>query len=108
MLLVLKEYVHTSFRRIYIFTIFFTQLLFSFSPPFLGETDVMLDDISFENCGEGDIPAGSDQLSCDFEEDTCSWYHDYTASLLWKRSNRKFSDGPTGNGGYLTESKNLV
>lgn len=68
----------------------------------------MLDDISFENCGEGDVPAGSDQLSCDFEKDTCSWYHDYTASLLWKRSNGKFSDGPDRNGEYLTEVNTLL
>lgn len=57
----------------------------------------MLDDISFENCGEGEVPAGSDQLSCDFEENTCSWYHDYTASLMWKRSNGNL-EGPAGNG----------
>lgn len=64
----------------------------------------MLDDISFENCGEGQIPAGSDQLSCDFEVDTCSWYLDYTASLLWERSNGVFS-GPAGNGEYPIDSK---
>lgn len=52
----------------------------------------MLDDIRFENCGEGDVPAESDRLSCDFEKDACSWYHDYTANLLWKRSNREFQD----------------
>lgn len=45
----------------------------------------MLDDIKFEYCADGDIPAGSDQLSCDFENDTCSWYHDYTTDLLWER-----------------------
>uniref|UniRef100_A0A3Q2NV61 MAM and LDL-receptor class A domain-containing protein 1-like n=1 Tax=Fundulus heteroclitus TaxID=8078 RepID=A0A3Q2NV61_FUNHE len=57
----------------------------------------MLDDISFDNCAEGDIPEGSDHLSCDFETDTCSWYHDYTASLLWKRTNGVFTD-LNGNG----------
>lgn len=65
----------------------------------------MLDDIRFENCGEGEVPAGSDQLSCHFDEDTCSWYHDYTASLLWKRSNGGFGDGPTGNGEHPIDSK---
>lgn len=50
----------------------------------MSTTDVMLDDIKFEYCAEGDVPEGSDQLSCDFEENTCSWYHDYTASMLWE------------------------
>ncbi|XP_038573588.1 MAM and LDL-receptor class A domain-containing protein 1 [Micropterus salmoides] len=77
------------------------KLQFLFSPPISSEADVMLDDISFDNCGEGDVPAGSDQLSCDFQKDTCSWYHDYTASLLWKRSNGKYNEGPTGNGYYM-------
>ncbi|XP_063741755.1 MAM and LDL-receptor class A domain-containing protein 1-like [Eleginops maclovinus] len=55
------------------------MLRFSFKP--VVAIGVMMDDIMFENCAEGDVPAGSDQLSCDFEEDTCSWYHDHTASL---------------------------
>jgi len=58
---------------------------------------VLLDDISFEYCGDEGIPDGSDLLSCDFEKDTCSWYHDYTASLLWKRRSGTFGD-ITGNG----------
>lgn len=45
----------------------------------------MLDDIKFENCADGDVPEGSDQLSCSFDKDICSWYPDYTASILWKR-----------------------
>ncbi|XP_074544676.1 MAM and LDL-receptor class A domain-containing protein 1 [Halichoeres trimaculatus] len=61
----------------------------------------MLDDINFENCLEGDIPAGSDQLSCDFENDTCSWYYDYSSNLLWKRSDGGFNEGPDGNGYYM-------
>ncbi|XP_026169194.1 MAM and LDL-receptor class A domain-containing protein 2 [Mastacembelus armatus] len=77
------------------------KLLFSFSPSFMARSDVMLDDISFENCREGDIPAGSDQLSCDFEKDTCSWYHDYSAHLLWKRSKEKFNEDPSQNGYYM-------
>uniref|UniRef100_A0A3P8UAG2 MAM domain-containing protein n=1 Tax=Amphiprion percula TaxID=161767 RepID=A0A3P8UAG2_AMPPE len=60
----------------------------------------MLDDIMFENCGEEDIPAGSDHLSCDFEKDTCSWYHDYTATLLWKMTDGKYEELP-GNGNYM-------
>ncbi|XP_070701014.1 MAM and LDL-receptor class A domain-containing protein 1 [Pempheris klunzingeri] len=40
------------------------KVVFSFSPPYLEATDVMLDDIIFENCGEGDAPTGSEQLSC--------------------------------------------
>lgn len=58
----------------------------------------MLDDINFEYCAEGEVPAGSDQLSCNFEKDTCSWYHDYTASLLWKRSKGGFDEGPDEEG----------
>lgn len=57
----------------------------------------MVDDISFEYCEEGEVPAGSHQLSCDFETDTCSWYPDYTASLLWERNDR-YDDGPAGEG----------
>lgn len=45
----------------------------------------MLDDIKFENCADGDVLEGSDQLSCGFDSDTCSWYDDYTAGILWKR-----------------------
>lgn len=43
-----------------------------------------MDDISFEYCAEGDDPEGSDQLSCDFEKDICSWYHDYAVGNLWE------------------------
>lgn len=67
---------------------------------------MMLDDISFENCGEEDIPDGSDRLSCNFEKDTCSWYHDYTASLMWKRS-KGIYDSITGNGKNLVLVKEL-
>ncbi|KAG7228996.1 hypothetical protein INR49_013229 [Caranx melampygus] len=68
------------------------KLQFSLYPSIFGLQDTMLDDISFDICGEGDVPAGSDQLSCDFESDTCSWYHDYTASLLWERTPGSFPD----------------
>uniref|UniRef100_A0A3Q3KDZ0 MAM domain-containing protein n=1 Tax=Monopterus albus TaxID=43700 RepID=A0A3Q3KDZ0_MONAL len=68
----------------------------------------MLDDISFENCAEGDVPIGSDQLSCDFEKDTCSWYHDYTASILWERSNGKFNKEPTRNGDHPVGSRGTI
>ncbi|KAM7379552.1 hypothetical protein PAMP_005098 [Pampus punctatissimus] len=74
--------------------------MISFEPPFMEHPDIMLDDITFENCAAGDVPAGSDQLSCDFENNTCSWYHDYTASLLWKRS--KEIQGPDGKGYYMS------
>lgn len=70
--------------------LFSLQLQLSFSPPFSQEPEVVLDDISLDYCAEGDVPTGSDQLSCDFEEDICSWYHDYSASLLWEsKSNLK-------------------
>ncbi|KAM9718846.1 MAM and LDL-receptor class A domain-containing protein 1 [Menidia menidia] len=76
------------------------KLQFSHSPSFMGPTDVMVDDITFEYCGNEDIPDGSDRLSCDFEKDTCSWYHDYTASLMWKRSNGLLED-IAGNGYFM-------
>ncbi|XP_075875933.1 MAM and LDL-receptor class A domain-containing protein 1 [Nelusetta ayraudi] len=60
------------------------KLDLSFDPP-MSTMDVMLDDMKFEYCAEGDVPEDSDQLSCDFEENTCSWYHDYTASMLWEK-----------------------
>lgn len=72
--------------------------------PFLGDIDVMLDDIMFNNCAAGDIPAGSEQLSCDFENDTCSWYHDYTASLLWQRSKHEFGNNPEVTGQPLLKT----
>ncbi|XP_068593728.1 MAM and LDL-receptor class A domain-containing protein 1 isoform X2 [Cebidichthys violaceus] len=78
------------------------KLRFSFNPPYMVAFDVMLDDVSFDNCREGDVPAGSDQLSCDFEKDTCSWYHSYTASLLWERNNIIFSEDSTAKGYYMT------
>lgn len=67
----------------------------------------MLDDISFKNCIDEDIPEGSDHLSCDFEKKTCSWYHDYTASLLWESSAVVF-DAPKGNGECSTDYKHEV
>lgn len=78
----------------------FLQLRLSFDQGFLTEKDVMVDDISFEYCEEGEVPAGSEQLSCDFETDTCSWYPDYTASLLWERSDGRYDDGPAGEGEF--------
>lgn len=61
------------------------QLQLSLAPSLLSTPVVVLDDIQFENCADKDVPAGSDQLSCDFKIDTCSWYHDYTADLLWEK-----------------------
>ncbi|XP_071348966.1 MAM and LDL-receptor class A domain-containing protein 2 isoform X2 [Trachinotus anak] len=77
------------------------KLLFSLDLYTSQPKDVMLDDISFDSCGEGDVPAGSDQLSCDFEKDTCSWYPDYTASLLWDRTDGRYDEGPAGKGYYM-------
>ncbi|CAL8279708.1 unnamed protein product [Lota lota] len=84
------------------------KLEFSLQAPFLAVLDVMLDDIAFKHCGEWDVPVGSDQLTCDFEKDTCSWYADNFKGLLWKRSRGYFGeDGPgydhtTGKGYYMT------
>ncbi|KAM8850746.1 MAM and LDL-receptor class A domain-containing protein 1 isoform 2-T2 [Spinachia spinachia] len=64
-------------------------------------SDLMLDDVSFNYCRDGDFPAGSGQLSCDFEKDTCSWNHDYTASLLWKRSKMAFDEVPSAKGFFM-------
>lgn len=71
---------------------FFLQLQLSFIPPFSSTPVVVLDDIQFENCADEDVPAGSDQLSCDFKYNTCSWYHDYTVGLLWERENDKLNE----------------
>lgn len=45
-----------------------------------------MDDITLMDCAEGDIPAGSEKLSCDFERDTCGWYLDQSANLTWERT----------------------
>lgn len=62
-----------------------TKLVFSVDPTSIGDQDIMLDDITMTDCAEGDIPAASDHLSCDFENDTCSWYHDQSTEITWKR-----------------------
>ncbi|KAL6103987.1 uncharacterized protein ACO6RY_13812 [Pungitius sinensis] len=77
------------------------KLRFTFSPAFSVPSDVMLDDVRFDYCRDGDFPTGSDQLSCDFEEDTCSWNHDYNASLLWKRTKQSFNEVPTAEGYFM-------
>ncbi|XP_067219288.1 MAM and LDL-receptor class A domain-containing protein 1 isoform X1 [Chanodichthys erythropterus] len=61
------------------------KLVFSVDPISIGDQDIMLDDITMTDCAEGDIPAASDHLSCDFENDTCSWYHDQSTEITWKR-----------------------
>ncbi|CAL9689267.1 unnamed protein product [Knipowitschia caucasica] len=65
------------------------KLQFVSPRPFMGSNNIKLDDILFNNCAKNDIPPGSDQLSCDFEQDTCSWYHDYSSSLVWTRKSDK-------------------
>ncbi|XP_056452213.1 MAM and LDL-receptor class A domain-containing protein 1-like [Gadus chalcogrammus] len=86
------------------------KLEFSFDAPFLDVCDVMLDDITLKHCGEWDVPAGSDQLTCDFEKDTCSWYADNTKRLLWKINGRFGEPGydhTTGKGHYMNiETRN--
>lgn len=62
------------------------QLLFSVDPTYIGNQDVMIDDITLMGCAEGDIPADSEQLSCDFERNTCGWYIDHSDSLIWERT----------------------
>ncbi|XP_028297170.1 MAM and LDL-receptor class A domain-containing protein 2 isoform X2 [Gouania willdenowi] len=68
------------------------KLRISFSPSLMETVDAFLDDVIFENCADGDVPAGSDRLSCDFETDTCSWYHDYRTDLLWRRTTKELND----------------
>lgn len=64
--------------------LFSLQLELSYEIPFIGKVNTTLDDLELEFCAEGEVPKDSDQLSCDFDkENTCSWYHDYTTSLLW-------------------------
>ncbi|XP_055007320.1 MAM and LDL-receptor class A domain-containing protein 1 isoform X2 [Boleophthalmus pectinirostris] len=77
------------------------KLQFVSQRPFMGHSDIKLDDILFNNCGLDDIPPASDQLSCDFEKDTCSWYHDYTANLLWDRNKFEFGDNPEVTGYHM-------
>ncbi|XP_061588557.1 MAM and LDL-receptor class A domain-containing protein 2 [Cololabis saira] len=76
------------------------KLQLSYEPSYSEKSDIMLDDVSFVNCREEDIPDGSDHLSCDFENDICSWYNDYTQSLLWKRNKDSYED-LNGNGTYM-------
>ncbi|KAL7876289.1 hypothetical protein AOLI_G00112520 [Acnodon oligacanthus] len=47
----------------------------------------MLDDVRLTGCAEGDVPAGSKQLSRDFERDLCGWYPDQSASLNCESAN---------------------
>ncbi|XP_034159304.2 MAM and LDL-receptor class A domain-containing protein 1 isoform X1 [Pangasianodon hypophthalmus] len=84
-----------------------SKLLFSIVPTYIGHQDIMMDDITLMGCAEGDIPAGSEQLSCDFERNTCGWYIDQSASLTWERKKPSFDNqGPghdqtTGSGYYM-------
>ncbi|KAJ8011341.1 hypothetical protein DPEC_G00057130 [Dallia pectoralis] len=78
------------------------KLGFYADPPFFGAKDVMLDDISFETCWEEEIPAGSQNLTCDFEQDTCAWFPNQTTSHLWKRSKGK--DHTTGSGYFMSNN----
>ncbi|XP_037401783.1 MAM and LDL-receptor class A domain-containing protein 1 isoform X2 [Pygocentrus nattereri] len=86
------------------------KLVFSVDPTHIGNQDVMLDDVRLTGCAEGDVPAGSEQLSCDFEKDLCGWYPDQSASLNWERANGQKpsldNQGPgydhtTGSGYYI-------
>uniref|UniRef100_A0A8C7ZAE1 MAM domain-containing protein n=1 Tax=Oryzias sinensis TaxID=183150 RepID=A0A8C7ZAE1_9TELE len=83
------------------------KLRFSYNPSFMDTKEVMLDDITFENCGQEDIPGGSERLTCDFEQDTCSWYHDYSSSLLWDRNNGRFED-VSGNGKTVQQNPGVL
>lgn len=79
--------------------------------PFQGQSYIKLDDILFNNCAESDIPPGSDQLSCDFEKNTCSWYHDYTSSLQFERKEQEFGENPEITGYHMlikTEYTNII
>ncbi|XP_041944947.1 MAM and LDL-receptor class A domain-containing protein 2 isoform X2 [Alosa sapidissima] len=85
-----------------------TKLAFSVNPSFIGEQDVMLDDIVFHSCNEGEVPPGYDSLTCDFEKDTCAWYPDHFASVMWRKakSPQNFYPAPefdhtTGSGYYM-------
>lgn len=86
-----------------------SKIAFSVEPVYIGSQDIMLDDITLINCADADVPAGSDNLSCDFEEDTCAWYDDQLAQLKWQRADGKkpsADQGPgydhtTGSGYYM-------
>ncbi|XP_062407771.1 MAM and LDL-receptor class A domain-containing protein 1 [Sardina pilchardus] len=68
----------------------------------------MLDDIIFHSCNEGDVPSGYDSLTCDFEKDSCAWYPDHSASVMWRKAKRPQNfypapefDHTTGSGYYM-------
>ncbi|KAI5627922.1 MAM and LDL-receptor class A domain-containing protein 1 [Silurus asotus] len=87
-----------------------SKMVFSLEPNYFGTQDIMIDDIALIACAEGDIPAGSDQLSCDFERNTCGWYLDQSKNLIWERTKGQKpsydNQGPghdqtTGSGYYI-------
>lgn len=67
-------------------------------PVYIGSQDILLDDITLIDCADADVPAGSDNLSCDFEEDNCAWYDDQLAQLKWQRADGNKPSADTGPG----------
>lgn len=67
-------------------------------PVYIGSQDIMLDDITLIDCADTDVPPGSENLSCDFEQDTCAWYDDQLAQLKWQRADGKKPSAEQGPG----------
>ncbi|MFT7812312.1 MAM and LDL-receptor class A domain-containing protein 2-like isoform X1 [Arapaima gigas] len=84
-----------------------SKLLFSVKPTLIGTQNVALDDVRLSDCSEWDVPTGSSQLSCSYEDGACAWFTDEEAPSRWRRTNGKDQQGgpghdhTTGSGYYM-------
>ncbi|CAL1541465.1 unnamed protein product, partial [Lymnaea stagnalis] len=54
-----------------------------------------IDDINFENCQDGAL-SNISSLSCDFEDDWCGYFNDYTQDIEWIRGKKDTTAVPAG------------